>query len=69
MRIESWKEIIFEGVDKANHGNHAQVDLIAQLLAESEQAKQVLREKGYGWTGLSLLKTVTELVPYNPESN
>lgn len=39
------------------------LDLLAQLLEEAEEAKQVLRDKGYGWTGLSLLATVKEEVP------
>ena len=39
------------------------VKMLAQLIAESEEAKQTLRDKGYGWIGLSLLKTVEEEVP------
>jgi len=41
------------------------IDLLIQMLRESEQAKQALRDKGYGWTGLSLLRTVIEEVPIN----
>jgi hypothetical protein len=41
-------------------------ELLVRLLLEQDQAKQALRAKGYGWTGLSLLKSV-ELVPESGE--
>ena len=42
------------------------LDLIARGLWEAEEAKQVLREKGYGWTGLGIRETC-QLVPTNDE--
>lgn len=36
--------------------------IIAEILSQSDQAKQILRDKGYGWTGLSLLETVKQEV-------
>ena len=42
-----------------------QIDTLIQMIRESEEAKRVLRDKGYGWTGLSLLGTVMEEVPHN----
>lgn len=44
-------------------GDQESLEEIAQLIAEAEQAKYHLRGKGYGFTGLSLLKTVQDLVP------
>ena len=35
---------------------------LSLLLEEADQAKQELRNKGYGWTGLSLLETVKRII-------
>ena len=35
---------------------------LSLLLEEADQAKQELRNKGYGWTGLSLLETVKRVI-------
>jgi hypothetical protein len=40
-----------------------QIELLIQLIRESEEAKQTLRNMGYGWTGLSLLETIKKEVP------
>jgi len=58
MKAEEWRKMIKEIVN-----DDERLDLLAQLLEEAEEAKQVLRDKGYGWTGLSLLATVKEEVP------
>lgn len=42
------------------------LNLICQIVKMSDDAKHILRTKGYGWTGLDLLKTC-ELVPNNEE--
>lgn len=53
MKQEDWKEYIKTKLD-----NETGMNLISSLLFQSEAAKQLLRDKGYGWSGLSLLKTV-----------
>jgi len=60
MKAEYWKERIKEIV---SNNDEESLTLLAKLIEEAEQAKQELRNKGYGWTGLSLLKTVIEEVP------
>ena len=60
MEKDGWKELVLEAVKDPER-----LDLLTQLLEESDEAKQVLRNKGYGHTGLSLLKTVEEEVPYS----
>lgn len=60
MKKKHWEDRIKEMV--INNDNES-VRLLAKLIMEAEQAKQVLRDKGYGWTGLSLLKTVINEVP------
>ena len=59
MKAKYWKSYIIEIVQD---GKAAQIDLLSKLLEEADEAKQELRNKGYGWTGLSLLKTIQEEV-------
>ena len=62
-KVERYEQQIREAVTT---GNDEMVNLLAQCLVMGDAAKQVLRDRGYGWTGLDLLKTV-ELVPDNEE--
>ena len=39
------------------------IDLVSKVVIQADEAKQELRKKGYGWTGLSLLETVKTEVP------
>lgn len=54
MSKKEWYEILTSEPEKFN--------VIAEILEQSEQAKQILRDKGYGWLGLSLLETVKQEV-------
>jgi len=51
-------------VDRLKALNDESIFLFAEMIAQSEKAKQVLRDKGYGWTGLSLLETIEKEVPH-----
>ena len=57
MKAEKWKELIMEAKD-----NEDILNKLSLLLEEADQAKQELRNKGYGWTGLSLLETVKRVI-------
>lgn len=46
-----------------NNLTETNIDLISSIVAQSEQAKNILRNKGYGWTGLDIVGTVN-LVPW-----
>jgi len=48
--------------DAVSNGDEEYLNLVIELLLMAEKAKNELRRKGYGWTGLDLLKTV-DLVP------
>lgn len=62
MKTKYWKDYIMKIVlDR----DEEQLNLLAQLLEEADEAKQELRNKGYGWIGLSLLKTIQEEVKSN----
>jgi len=53
---EGWESII-----RQTHEDEQMFKLLAQLLYEQDFAKNELRKKGYGFTGLNWLETV-ELV-------
>jgi hypothetical protein len=63
MTSDWWKNLVLDAVGKYDDGDWAQLDLLAQVLTEMDAAKQALRDKGYGVTGLSLLETVRQEVP------
>jgi hypothetical protein len=63
MTKDGWKGLVIKAVREADAGNVEILDLLAQNLYEADWAKQVLRIKGYGWTGLSLLLTISTEVP------
>lgn len=66
MNEENWKKRITESVQNDDTNS---LDVFAKMLEEAEQAKQELRNKGYGWTGLGLLETVKNEVPNNTTGN
>lgn len=39
------------------------IDMICQVINESEKSKQLLRKKGYGYTGMSLFETIRLEIP------
>lgn len=59
MNIQQWRNIIVRAVEDPSSGL---LDSLAQHVAECEEAKTILRHKGYGITGQSVLVTV-RLVP------
>ena len=60
MKAEFWNKRIKEIIQ---NNDEESIQLLSEMLEQSEQAKQELRNKGYGWTGLSLLETVLNEVP------
>lgn len=51
-------------------GNEEKINILARIIVDKDKAKSILRKKGYGWSGLSLLETVKWEVPnkYKPYS-
>jgi hypothetical protein len=62
-QIKCRMEYMKKAVSQSNQGDDRALKLLATELQEGREAKQVLRDKGYGWIGLSLLKTIEQLVP------
>jgi len=52
-------------VECVANSNFDSLDDMVEIVVMSEEAKQLLRDKGYGWTGLNLLETC-KLVPNLP---
>jgi hypothetical protein len=58
---EAW---VRKAVAEAQDGDGESLNLVARFIWEHYEAKNALRQKGYGWTGLGLVETVNE-VPSN----
>ena len=61
MKAEGWKELIQQAVYEAETGGFEKLDLLAKHLEMCDEAKQELRNRGYGWTGLDILETVKQV--------
>lgn len=60
MTFKGWKGLLENFINKKDKETF---ELLNIILFEQDKAKQELRNKGYGWTGLSLLETVQNEVP------
>lgn len=58
MGKNEWRFLVLEAARKANKGDYRRLNLLAKYLEETDRAKQLLRDKGYGWTGLGILETI-----------
>lgn len=57
MKSADWQAFIMRAVAEYAAGNHDNLQRIAQNLEMCDNAKQALRDRGYGWTGLDILET------------
>ena len=55
------KQFIIDAVESAKSGNMENIDLIVTLIETAEQAKQILRAKGYGVAGTPIVETAQEV--------
>lgn len=61
MTKEGWELLIVRAVRNFDRDNKDSLERLALHLEETDKAIQVLRNKGYGWTGLGILETVQEI--------
>ena len=61
MTLAGWRETVISAIARDAAGDPTLLDLTAAVLHEQDEAKQALRDKGYGCTGTGLLKTVGEV--------
>ncbi len=71
MNLVGWRAVLFDAFDRGLGGDETALNGIARQLAEEDEAKQLLRNAGFGSTGKSLLLTVQEVLAwvtgaYNP---
>jgi hypothetical protein len=56
MTLDGWRACVRKAAD-----DPMQLELLAKLLFEQDWAKQILRDKGYGCTGMGWVDTVNEI--------
>ena len=54
------RDLIIKAVDDLISGDPVMLDMLVTLLTEHSEAKKILRNKGYGWTGMNLVLTARE---------
>ena len=62
MNKEAWRDLAVSAVVRHQAGDDTALDLLGRLLEEQEQAKDLLRNAGYGWTGTGLLETARKAI-------
>lgn len=61
MTREGWRLFVLRAVEQHCCGDDHSLDLLSRMLEEVDRAKQALRDKGYGCTGMGWLETVAEV--------
>lgn len=62
MTKEAWVDAISEAAKKYLNGDSTHINLMAQMIVEFETAKQMLRDVGFGCTGMGIVETVNEVL-------
>ncbi len=57
MKATGWVDFILRVADESRTGSSENLERLAVQLEMDDKAKQALRNRGYGWTGIDLLKT------------
>jgi len=63
MTLEGWRDHSFIQARNIVAGEEKALNLLSRFLKEADDATELLRDKGYGWTGLGLLETVALIPP------
>lgn len=63
MTLGGWRELALNAFRKYEAGDSELLDLMAGVLEQQDRAKQILRDKGYGWTGLDIIETANIVRP------
>jgi len=61
MTREGWRHLVLDAVRQYQAGDATGLELLTDLLTEQDEAKQRLRAKGYGCTGMGWIETVNEV--------
>jgi len=68
MDLETWRDSVKCTAELIVQGDAKALDLLSRFVHDADEAKQVLRAKGYGWTGLGILETA-QLVPWKMQEH
>ena len=63
MTPAGWESLILRAARDFTHGDTSRMQRLCQTLYEMDQALELLRGKGYGDIGMSLLTTIKTQVP------
>ena len=61
MTKQGWRTRIVEAVAELMLGEETRIDLMAAYLEEVDNARQALRDKGYGCIGMPIERQVEEV--------
>lgn len=62
MTAEGWRDAIVQAVDASRCGEHHALTLLVQILVEQDEAKQALRQVGFGCTGMPWAEVVRDII-------
>jgi hypothetical protein len=62
MTAEGWRDIVREAVVRHDGGDDELLTLVARLLAEQDDAKEALRQVGFGCTGMPWPELVRDII-------
>lgn len=60
MTAEGWRMLVRLAVEKADRGDPSGLDLLVRHLVDVDKAKQIFRDKGYGYS--TLVETAKEMI-------
>lgn len=69
MTRDGWAEVVLNAAEKHCDGDDSALNLLAKLLEEVDDAKQRLREIGFGVTGTpwpDIIEQIADLVDCQP---
>ena len=61
MMAQGWRDAVINAVRDHDRGDEYFLELLVKVLVQQDEAKQMLRDKGYGCTGMDLVRTVKEV--------
>lgn len=64
MTAEGWMDLVLEAFDRHDRGDHELINLVVRLLAEQDEAKNALREAGFGSIGTPWADVASDIITF-----
>ena len=61
MTLDGWRRVVKHAAYTLQDGDESSAERLVLALKDADDAKQALRDKGYGCTGMTLLETAAEV--------